>query len=280
MRLKSTLAISLLAMSAFLSAEVVAEQQEVVVAEVPQESSPWWSPCWDDQNFLLGINFGYGRQRTVFTTDFLAPTLAPAINAYVHYDATVVSQGFFAGILGGWQIQFCRFMWGFEANLDMTTNSFKRALGFSFQDVDETNRHWFTGTTLYDRGPIFALTTRFGYFVTPGFFPYVRAGVQTSRDTVTYQVFEGDTITPIQDLSIIPRRWDQSSLKKRIYGFVLGVGVEFPAFIGPSTVRIEYNFTQNQNMSINDLVLPITGTHNFHEPQNNIIKAAWVWNFV
>ena len=47
------------------------------------------------------------------------------------------------------------------------------------------------GSGAYERGPIFGLTGRGGYFVTPGFFPYIRAGVQTSRDTVTYQVYEG-----------------------------------------------------------------------------------------
>ena len=295
MRMKSILALSMFALSTVFSVDsfaaqygygnVSAEAADEVAGEVCDDegSNRWWpswpsfipafsAPCCiDDSNFVLGVEFAYGRLRNVFTTDYTSPGATPPITENQHYDATLVNQGFLMGVLGGWQLRYQRFMFGIEANLDLTA-IFNRNRYFNFTDYLYSNDHWYQGMVLYRRGPILGLTGRLGYFVTPGFFPYVRAGVQSSRDTVAYQVFEGST-PPALTMD------DWSSHKKTILGAVLGVGAEFPAFIGPSTVRIEYNFTQNQNLVISDNVPPIFGTHNFHEGQSHVLKAAWVWNF-
>lgn len=281
MRMKSVLALSLFALTAAFGTNVAAKQQTSAPAEKCTTGLSWlpsFKPafripcCWDDSNFLAGVEFAYARQRTVFETNFVAPTFLPPINNYANYTATVVNPGYILGGLAGWQMRVCRFLFGLEGNLD-ATGLFKRPRTFTFQDYYVTNSHWFAGSVVTDRGPILGLTTRMGFFVTPGFLPYVRLGAQTSRDNVTYQVFSGTTAG-----GPIATSWDYSSLKKRTIGVVAGVGVEFPAFIGPSTVRLEYNFTQMQNLAIADNVIPIVGTHNFRHPQNNLFKVAWVWN--
>ena len=130
----------------------------------------------------------------------------------------------------------------------------------------------YTGTAYYDCGPVFALTGRFGYFVTPGFLPIFALVLRSAkiRQITKYFPF------PHYPISL---SWISASKEKTVYGVVAGLGVEFPTFIGASTIRFEYTFNRTQAIAISDQVLPILGTHKFHYPETNAIKMAWVWNF-
>ncbi|HRE30722.1 MAG TPA: outer membrane beta-barrel protein, partial [Candidatus Berkiella sp.] len=163
-----------------------------------------------------------------------------------------------------------RWLAGVEANVDF--QEFDETRQFAFTD-SVTGLHGVLGSVRYERGPIYALTLRGGYFVTPGFLPYVRVGAQYSRDEATYQSNIGVAGQFLPDFN---------SKKDDIWGAVFGVGVEFPAFIGPSTVRFEYTYSVTENIVIDDSTAPIIGTHNFRHPQpeTSAIKASWVWNFV
>lgn len=251
MRIKSFLAVSVLSASTFLSAAAQADY---------------------DSNFLLGLEFGYARQHENFTTGFVAPTLAPlAITSYNNQTYNISDEILMYGLVGGWQWRCCRFMAGLEANVDFHTMTEAKPFVFSVFSGGVTDI--FSATALYDRGPIFGLTTRAGYFVAPQFFPYLRAGVQVSRDEGSYQVFANPQGVNQQSDFI-------SSGKEDVWGIVLGIGAEFPALIGPSTIRVEYNFTKTESIVIEDGTAPIFGTHKFRYPQTNVIKVGWIWNFL
>lgn len=253
MRMKSVLALSVLSASVFASTLGQA------------------STC---SNFLLGGELGWARQKEGYNLQFVAPSLPVA--PITHYNfparsAMITDQGMIFGLLAGWQVRYDRWLAGIEANVDF--QEFEETRGFAFTD-NVTGVHGVAGTVLYERGPVWALTLRGGYFVTPGFMPYVRLGAQYSRDEATIQ----ENISINAGGLAFP---DFNSKREHLWGAVAGVGVEFPAFIGPSTVRFEYTYAVSENMVIDDGALPILGTHNFihPHPETSAIKFAWVWNF-
>ncbi len=253
MRMKSVLALSVLSASVFAST-------------LGQASI--------SSNFLLGGELGWARQKEGFTTQFVAPTLLAPITTYSFppQSQMITDQGMIFGLLAGWQFRCNRWLAGIEANVDF--QEFEETRNFAFTT---TGNHGVAGSVVYERGPIYALTLRGGYFVTPGFMPYVRAGAQYSRDEANYQSFI--TVGGAGGSALVP---DFASERDHVWGAVAGIGVEFPAFIGPSTIRFEYTYAVSENIVIDDDVAPIIGTHNFTDPrpENSTIKVSWVWNFL
>lgn len=244
MRMKSVLALSVLSASVFASTLGQA------------------GTC---SNFLLGGELGWARQKEGFNTQFIAPGLGLFTYSFPAQSVMITDQGAIFGLLAGWQFRANRFLAGIEADVDF--QEFEETRSFAFNTV--TGGQAVAGSVVYDRGAVYALTLRGGYFVTPGFMPYVRVGGQYSRDEASYAA----TISGAPDFS---------SKREGIWGVVAGIGVEFPAFIGPSTIRAEYTFARTENLVIDDGAAPIIGTHNFTHPhpETSALKLAWVWNFV
>lgn len=238
-----------------------------LLAAVPMGASAFLGYDSENQNFLLGGEMAYARQDEKFTTRFTSPLTIPVDVIDVHSEK-VNDNGIMFGLLAGWQYRVCRFMLGLETNLIFQNFNILRA--FVFKSLD--GKINYSGTAYYDRGPTWALTTRAGYFVTPGFMPYVRFGFQASRDEVNYQVIAVPIAVP-------QPRSDFSSEKTTVFGVVAGAGVELPTFIGGSTIRFEYTFTRSDRIQIEDNDLPIIGTNKFHYPQTSEFKVAWIWNF-
>ncbi len=259
-------------------------------------------PCW---NFLLGGSLGYAAQKETFITRYTRPqqTALPIVlstqplivgavnNAVlpIYYDHSekITEQGVLFGLIAGWQWRYNRWLLGAEANVDF--QGFEKARQYSYTE-QATNvagivapvNVAITGTMLYDRGDIYAVTGRAGYFVTPFFMPYVRLGAQLSRDEVQYQVFTNGAVT-VGGAIVGPATnifADYSSRKKDVYGVVAGVGAEFPTYIGASTIRFEYNFVKTESVIIDDHTFPVIGNHKFRYPESHIGKMAWIWNFM
>lgn len=250
MRIKSVLALSLLSASGFYGAGVQAESST---------------------NFLAGVEGAYARQKQDFSTTYTNPSLSPtAITDLNQQSYTMDDELLMLGGIFGWQWRCNRFLLGFEANADL--HSLNKARSFVYNGG--TTSSVFEGTMEYDRGPIYNFTARTGYFITPSMMPYIRGGAQFSRDEATYQVFTNIGSAAAQQADFI------SSGKKDIWGYVLGVGLEFPALLGPSTIRIEYLYSRTESISIDDRIPPIFATDRFEHPQTNAIKFAWVWNFI
>ena len=219
-------------------------------------------------NFFLGGMLGYGTQAEEFLTRFTVPggDIALQVPGNNAYNLRISDSGIMMGLLGGWQWRCARTLVGLEGNVDFNTTERKDR---QYASMDPTNTNSFYGTALYDRGNVYGLTGRAGYFVTPFFLPYVRLGAQVSRDTVNFQVNINSGAFN-----------DFSSTKKDVYGFVAGVGAEIPTYIGNSTLRVEYNFVRTESVIIEDNVIPVIGVHKFRYPQSQIGKVTWVWNFL
>lgn len=228
-----------------------------------------------NHNFLVGGEIGYQRQKEEFSTDFIAPGLALPVLEATNQSHTISDKATLLGLIAGWQWQCQRALLGVEANVDFANFRKNPFFAFAVNDPSSvTTANYFNAAVLYERGNVYALTGRAGYFVTPGFMPYVRLGAQVSRDEVSYQV-SGTTLPGSN-----PTISDYTDKKQDVYGVVAGIGVEFPAFIGPSTLRFEYTFNKTESISIEDDALPVSGTHRFHRPETNAFKVAWVWNFL
>ncbi len=235
------------------------------VGDVYQEIPSW--------NFLVGGSLGYAIQQEKFTTRYtgISPIITAAPGNYRDHGERITEQGVMFSVLGGWQWRCNRFLLGAEANVDF--NSYEKDRQFAFLDVYTFNQG-IVGTVLYDRGDIFSVTGRAGYFVTPFFMPYIRLGAQMSRDEVSYQALVN---VPGAPGVAAP---DFSSRKKDVYGLIGGIGAEFPTYIGSSTIRFEYNYTKTESVIIEDNAFPIIGNHKFKYPETHIGKIAWIWNFM
>lgn len=230
--------------------------------------SDYRAPC---HNFLIGGTLGYAVREFVFDSTFLTPITIPTLDPALTYSTKNIDNGVVMGLFAGWQWRINRFMLGLEANVDF--ENYEKVEEFA-QTFGSTPAQVLRGFVHYDRGDVFGLSTRFGYFVTPFFLPYVRVGAQFSRDEVNYQSFIG----PVPVLGVfLP---DFISDKKDVWGYVLGIGAEFPTYIGASTIRIEYNFAQTQSIEFGDGTLPVVGTNEFHHPETHVGRISWVWNFL
>jgi hypothetical protein len=251
------------------------------------------APTW---NFLLGGSLGYAAQKEDFITRYTRPAPNSLVVAagplfannaimpiYVDQSKKITDQGVLFGLLAGWQWHYKRWMFGAEANVDF--DSFEKDRQFAWTEA--TTNVPIYGTVLYDRGDIYAITGRAGYFVTPFFMPYLRLGAQLSRDEVSYQSFTGAVVTAGAPAPVGPAVGalgnffpDYSSKTKDVYGIVAGIGAEFPTYIGASTIRFEYNFVKTESVIIDDHAFPVIGNHKFRYPESHIGKIAWVWNFM
>ena len=216
-----------------------------------------------EHNFLLGGEIGVESRHSHFTTRYQSPTeLDPGLAQTLHVSSTrIVDAGSFMGLLGGWQFRCHRWLAGIEANVDF--HSFEEHHRFFISDTSPR-----AGTVEYDRGTTYGLILRGGYWITPFFMGYIKAGVQFSRDELTF------ADSPVAQFLGEPI----NSEKDDIWGGVAGVGVEIPAF-GRSSVRAEFNYVRTDRFVIDDNVGALIGTHRVRYPQSYIGKLAWVWNF-
>ncbi|MGD9591294.1 MAG: outer membrane protein [Candidatus Berkiella sp.] len=235
-------------------------------------------------NLLIGAIGGYSSARS--SVDVTALYRQPnALFAGIP-PSTVIEDykegGFLGGILAGYQAQ-CE-NWILGAELKATWENYNDETTFSFSDVSVAyggNGFGFNGSMRYQREVTFEFALRFGYeleslmlFFPPVFIPYMRVGVQTSKDTIE-ATYNGDPAVYPFTTSSTYKRWP--------YRFVAGIGTEFP--VTPQlSLRFEYNYVSaGQNMEtigyIQDggIINP-----SFATAMNPIIQSgtmALVWNF-
>ena len=89
--------------------------------------------------------------------------------------------------MGGYQARCNGWLVGLELEVDWMSNG--STTNFQFTDANSVS--W-SGSAQYKRETNVGLTGRLGYQVAPCLLPYMRAGIETSRDKVA---FNGGTIT-------------------------------------------------------------------------------------
>jgi opacity protein-like surface antigen len=223
-----------------------------------------------DNNFYLGGEVGYAMQRSRFVTTFNSPFVPPLFVDSSH-NVKVEDRGVLFGVLGGWQYRYMRWMFGLEGNVNFV--GFEKNRPFNYTAVFSPTAEHVAGTVLYDRGDVYGLSGRVGYFVTPFFMPYIKAGAQFSRDELNYQAFYGPGTPPA-----VPS--DFVSGRENIWAWLAGVGMEFPTYIGASTIRFEYNYSRAQSLVVDESTAVVLGTHKFYSPLTHTAKLAWVLNFM
>ncbi|MBS0290424.1 MAG: outer membrane beta-barrel protein [Proteobacteria bacterium] len=142
------------------------------------------------------------------------------------------------GVLGGYQARCNGWLLGVEFAADWL-DSDNDDNGFAFTSVSPFNRSWI-GNVNFERDYILALTGRMGYEAYPYLMPYIRAGVETSRDKVNFIVFTPSTNGGVPFLTASGDSHCQS------WRFIGGIGAEvpIPIFAGV-TFRAEWNFHSN-----------------------------------
>lgn len=234
--------------------------------------------------FLLGASGGYAARSSNVSVDVIYNNPAaqfatiPASNVIEDYD----DNGPIYGVLAGYQARCENWLLGGELNVDF--EKIDELHPFAFSDVGAANGAnglgW-NGTFKYTRDYTIGFSLRMGYeieslrlFIPPVFLPYLRAGVQMSKDTLE-ATYRGNNVVYPFSTSSTYRKWP--------YRFFAGAGCELPILDTHASIRFEYNYyssgqTVETQSSINDngIVNP-----SFNTAMNPIIqsgKIVLVWN--
>lgn len=263
MHMKSILALSVLATTTFFGTVSSAGEHRHM-----SDSHGW--------NFLVGGSFGFEVTRGDFEDIFSAPGLALAFDSFNTHEEKVVAQQTLFGLLLGGQYRCKRWMFGLEGNVEFPSLEKNRPMLYALNSAGGA-ANYVSSSVLYERGNVYGLSVRSGYFVTPFFMPYVRLGAQVSRDELTYAGFVGagnpGALGAGQAASF-------ASVKKDIWGAVGGIGAEFPTYIGPTTLRVEYNFVWADTLEANEANAVFTANHKMHSRVTHKGLMSLVWNFL
>lgn len=218
-------------------------------------------------HFLVGIEGGYSMQNG---TPYMLVQGYPAFNvARVDLNNDLDNDGGIAGAFAGYEVSDGFWFAGLEASI-------------SVQDVGETKQ--FAGTYPsvggvlpyainldYSRGITVGVSGRVGAKAHEWVYPYVRLGVEGSKDKV---FINGFTTSLGNVLSFDDRQYNGRLL--------LGAGLEVP-FHPNISVRAEYNYSTTNGTFAHVPASVATGLSSidvYHKPNNHVIKAAITWKFI
>lgn len=183
-------------------------------------------------NWLVGLSGGLTHDRSELNV-----TTSSTLNGSpTGLRQTVVSprfqdDGWFLGLLAGYQWRCNRWLLGIEGNLDWYDNG---GGNNDFAYTDANNRGW-SATSDYDRDWVLGLSGRLGYGVTEWLMAYGRVGLEYSDDELNYTQFL-DNAAPFN----VNASESQDSL--RVFA---GLGLEMPLPISNwdcLSLRAEYDY--------------------------------------
>lgn len=217
-------------------------------------------------NWLLGVSGGYNW----YDNDFDVTLSVPAGNfqfnsARRDFD----SRGSVWGILGGYQAFCNEWLLGAELNVDWEGHTHTHSHLFATQNTALS----LNASTSYKRDATVGLTGRLGYQLACWLLPYLRAGIETSKDHYSVTLAEaGD-----------PTIGFNGNTTERSYRFVGGAGLEVPvpACDGLS-FRAEYNYhSSNKSLDLSGSWFgPVVATStSSSDNHTNSAKISVVYNF-
>lgn len=216
---------------------------------------------WEN-NWLLGLSGGYLERKVPIDIDTSFPDFVLASVSHQQVD-----NGYIGGLLGGYQARCRDWLLGVEANIEF--QEVNRDQNFAFTDRLNTG---FNGHASYSQRNIVALTGRFGYEIIPNLLPYVRLGIQSSRDKLIVAAVSSD-LTDNADLEII----------RRVYRLTGGFGVEMPiCYLFGLSARAEYNFRSKGSAITADALASDnqTAVSASARPKSQAVLFSLVMNFV
>lgn len=236
-------------------------------------------------NFLIGAEGGYAWRDGNLNQTILDFNAAPRFIQATHQG----SNGFadsagLVGLLAGYQAQCNRLLLGLEANFDWHGSEDSKA----FHHLSDTNPaglliEHHNAYASYERGFTIGLSARAGYEMTRWLMPYIRLGVETSRDTLRYT---SNLQTPVGGVTLPV--FTQLEDKERSYRFVGGAGFELDTYIDELSLRFEYNYVPNSKRvkasggSTDTVIAAFSPTEEHFvdtKQDQHVAKAAIVYNF-
>jgi opacity protein-like surface antigen len=223
-------------------------------------------------NWLLGISGGYSSHETDFDNTFvlLPPGIAPfSFSTNYDFDANP----WLLGLLGGYQMRCNRWLMGAELSFDWENNVKQN---YAYGEMAFLPDTAYSGSATYKRETTIGLTARIGYEATCWLMPYLRLGVETSRDKLEVDM------RSFSNANADPHTYSAST-ENRSYRFVGGVGLELPMIQCTGlSARAEYNYiSSSRDLNVNSLWSDpqFQSIFNFHNNHTNVIKASLVYNF-
>lgn len=237
-------------------------------------------------NFLIGAEGGYAWRDGHLNQRIVDYSNAGALRFILSTQDNSLSfadSAGFGGLLVGYQAQCNRLLLGLEANFDWhgtEDNKPFHHLAGTNPEILPVEHHFATAS--YERGFTVGLSARAGYEVTRWLMPYIRLGIETSRDTLRYN---SELLTP--GIAALPVQVYAQG-EERSYRFVGGAGLEFDTYIDELTFRVEYNYVPNSKRvkasagTVDTAVLafsPIQEHFVDTKQDQHVAKAALVYNF-
>jgi hypothetical protein len=228
-----------------------------------------WGPfdeglVWEG-NAMLGVTGGYASRHGNIGI------VANGPGQHLEFNNNMNSHGGVWGIFGGYQV-FCNgILFGLELNVqweDIEQNN-------DYVFLDDHGIEW-TGVANYKREPAVGLSGRFGSRVSRCFIPYVRLGLETSRDKLA--------LFAVRDPFFVPLEADIEGDRQNFRLFA-GLGAEIPlllkGLVGPA-IRLEYNYhaegpnTEAEGFASDDTTLVVARS----KSKTHVGTASFLWNFL
>jgi opacity protein-like surface antigen len=161
------------------------------------------------------------------------------------------NSGWVWGLFAGYQAMCNGWLWGVELNVDWENRHKERnyqfVQGSSVFNVDAT----------YKRETTVGLSGRLGFEMASWVMPYIRAGIETSRDKL-----EADSLLVVsaggRSSGVVG--FEDADGSRRNWRFVLGIGGEIPVTAVPGlSVRAEYDYHSKGKRVSTDVVTVDTG---------------------
>ncbi|MGE4349759.1 MAG: outer membrane protein [Candidatus Berkiella sp.] len=221
-------------------------------------------------NWLLGLSGGYVYQDGELHSNLDYTNILPPGIFKTYFDNNLNSNSAIGGIFGGYQMNCQDWIFGLELSVDAHDLDFVQ----SFAIADRFGVRGWAGVTEYEKGTSVALSTRLAYHVTPYVIPFIRLGVDTSKDELRVS-YRGAPEYPGQYTT---------TDGKRVYRLLAGFGLESVVpYLCFLTARLEYNFLSSgknlhsQGLIIDNLTNPFF--INDAAPKFHTWKFSAVWNF-
>jgi opacity protein-like surface antigen len=211
---------------------------------------------WYD-NWLLGVSAGYATRQGL-----LQSSITTNSTVLTGYSRDTSDNGWLAAIFGGYQAIHEEWLLGGEINLE-------------WQNIEKTHRYTFYDrqvTAYYRRKGMIDFSGRVGYALTDNFMPYIRAGAEFSRDSLSSHYSGGSTA----NIQLYNKAW--------IHRFIVGIGAEMPV---PGTcgitLRLEYDY-HSKGKTIEDYNATGEGLTRIDyytalQPRTYSGRLSVVWNF-
>lgn len=214
-----------------------------------------FSISWYD-NWLLGVSAGYATRKSTIQS-----SIQPVIG-FSGYGQDVNDDGWLSAVFAGYQAVHEQWLLGGEFNLE-------------WENIERSHNYNFSGcnvSTTYRRKGVLDFSGRLGFALAENWMPYLRVGVELSRDSLS-SYFVGNT-TP--NVSLFNKAW--------IHRFILGAGAEMPIpGICGLTVRLEYDY-HSKGKTIEDFgatgeSITLIQYYTAMQPRTYSGRVSVVWNF-